>query len=92
MKQYRIRVFGKVQGVAFRYYTQLKANELKLKGITKNLDDGSVETIVFGPENKVNQFIDWCGEGSPASIVDRVLIEDMTGRVEYEFEDFSILR
>jgi len=31
-----IQVFGRVQGVGFRYYTQIKADELGIKGYTKN--------------------------------------------------------
>ena len=42
MKAYSINVFGKVQGVGFRYYTKLKAEELEVCGTVENRPDGSV--------------------------------------------------
>ena len=35
-------VYGRVQGVGFRYTTQYEAKRLGLTGYAKNLDDGSV--------------------------------------------------
>ena len=35
-------VYGRVQGVGFRYTTQYEAKKLGLTGYAKNLDDGSV--------------------------------------------------
>lgn len=37
-----IHVFGRVQGVGFRYYTNMKALELHIKGFVENKPDGSV--------------------------------------------------
>ncbi|ECI3790527.1 acylphosphatase, partial [Salmonella enterica subsp. enterica] len=36
-------VYGRVQGVGFRYTTQHEAQRLGLTGYAKNMDDGSVE-------------------------------------------------
>ena len=38
-------VYGRVQGVGFRYTTQYEAKRLGLTGYAKNLDDGSVEVV-----------------------------------------------
>ena len=38
-------VYGRVQGVGFRYTTQYEAKKLGLSGYAKNLDDGSVEVL-----------------------------------------------
>jgi acylphosphatase len=38
----KIKVFGYVQGVFFRYTTRKVARTLGLKGFVKNLPDGSV--------------------------------------------------
>ena len=48
---------GRVQGVGFRYTTQIFANELKLSGWVKNLNDGRVEILVEGKQEIVSQFI-----------------------------------
>ncbi|SQD05347.1 acylphosphatase [Escherichia coli] len=46
-------VYGRVQGVGFRYTTQYEAKRLGLTGYAKNLDDGSVEVVACGEEGQV---------------------------------------
>lgn len=46
-------VYGRVQGVGFRYTTQYEAKRLGLTGYAKNLDDGSVEVVACGDEGQV---------------------------------------
>jgi len=43
-------IYGRVQGVGFRYTTQYEAKKLGLTGYAKNLDDGSVEVVACGDE------------------------------------------
>jgi len=71
-----IKVIGKVQGVAFRYYTKKKADELGLAGSVQNLKDGSVIIKVNGNQHGVDKLIRWCSAGSPASNVNQVLVLD----------------
>lgn len=92
MKHCRIKIIGKVQGVAFRYYTKLKADDLGLYGTTENQVDGSVVTFVKGHEKKVDQFINWCYEGSPASEVREVIVTTILINENQEYSNFSILR
>ncbi len=42
MKQWNIKVFGKVQGVHFRASTKAVADQLGVKGYVVNVPDGSV--------------------------------------------------
>ncbi len=49
---FRIKVFGMVQGVGFRYYTKQEADALELKGWVMNCSDGTVDIQVQGPEDK----------------------------------------
>ena len=72
MIYFQINVFGVVQGVAFRYYTKLKADELALIGWVKNLADGSVMIQVGGPEKAVLEFLQWCHKGPSSARVDRL--------------------
>ena len=44
----RIQVYGIVQGVGFRYFTQQEASRLGLCGRATNLSDGSVEVLAQG--------------------------------------------
>ena len=80
MKTTNIKVTGKVQGVAFRYYTKLKADELSLIGTVQNLDDGSVFIQISGDNQKLDSFIKWCHLGSPASEVKKVTIDRSEGQ------------
>jgi len=92
MKYYCIRVKGKVQGVAFRYYSKLKAEELGLLGTTENQRDGSVVIHVIGDSENVDCFIHWCHEGSPAAEVKEVITTQLSILESQEYPDFSILR
>ena len=47
-------VRGIVQGVAFRYHTALKANQLGLQGWVRNNKDGTVQVEAQGQENSLN--------------------------------------
>jgi acylphosphatase len=44
----RFLVFGKVQGVYFRHSARLEAKRRGLRGIARNLPDGSVEVLAHG--------------------------------------------
>lgn len=92
MKKCRIRVIGKVQGVAFRYYTKKKADELGLLGSVENKEDGSVEIVACGSDDEVSKLIDWCSTGSPASRVEKLDVEEMILDDDAVYLDFSILR
>ncbi len=75
MKVVRITVSGKVQGVAFRYYTKMKADELGIDGTVQNLENGNVLVHAKGNAQELDIFINWCNEGSPASHVKEVILE-----------------
>ncbi|MFF6009287.1 acylphosphatase [Rahnella sp. R3(2024)] len=69
-------VYGMVQGVGFRFSTQHQATALGLTGYAKNLDDGSVEVVACGEQEKVEQLLVWLKAGGPTHArVDRVLSE-----------------
>ena len=63
IKAVSIEVFGRVQGVGFRYYTQKKAQELQLHGFVKNTVNGSVVIEAEGDETALDEFILWCHKG-----------------------------
>ena len=56
-------VYGRVQGVGFRYTTQYEAKRLGLTGYAKNLDDGSVEVVACGEEGQVEKLMQWLKSG-----------------------------
>ncbi len=62
-KAISIKVFGRVQGVGFRYYAQKKAMEFGVSGYVKNLPDGSVYIEAEGADYAVEQYLLWCEDG-----------------------------
>jgi len=67
----RVHAFftGRVQGVFFRANTRNKAQELGLSGWVRNLNDGRVEAVFEGPEEKINTIIAWCRHSMPMAEV-----------------------
>lgn len=58
-----LKVYGRVQGVGFRFYTQKKALELNLNGFVRNKPNGSVYIEAEGKEKDIEEFTDWCQQG-----------------------------
>lgn len=55
---YKIHVFGKVQGVGFRFQTQQLAKKMGITGYVANQDDGSVLIEAEGDAKQMLNFID----------------------------------
>jgi acylphosphatase len=81
-------ISGRVQGVAFRYYTVTNAQNLGIKGWVRNCWDGKVEVVMEGEEDKVKKLIDWCYQGPRSAIIEKVDVEWEEYRGE--FNSFSI--
>jgi acylphosphatase len=69
-------VRGRVQGVGFRYSMVHEARELGLRGWVRNRRDGTVEAVVRGPRNDVQELLRWAGEGPDGATVEDVEITD----------------
>jgi acylphosphatase len=70
------RVAGRVQGVFFRASTATEARRLGLLGWVRNNEDGSVEGVVEGPPERVDELMVWCRTGPPAARVDDLSVID----------------
>jgi acylphosphatase len=75
MARIAIKITGKVQGVYFRKYAQWKAEELKLTGLVRNEEDGTVYIEAQGSEADVDALAKWCKLGSPLAKVESVSSE-----------------
>ncbi len=82
-----IKVYGRVQGVGFRYYTQKKAIELGIKGFVQNKPDGSVYIEAEGEEEDLDKFILWCNEGPAWARVTNVQVQKTP---VFGYDDFTI--
>ncbi|TCS40774.1 acylphosphatase [Reinekea marinisedimentorum] len=56
-------VYGKVQGVGYRFFCKKRAYELGLQGYALNLPDGRVEVLVCGEEQAISDMIQSLHEG-----------------------------
>lgn len=70
----QIRVEGRVQGVGYRAFVEMRASEFGLVGWVRNRRDGSVEAVLQGPVEIVEAMLDLCREGPPAARVTGVLV------------------
>ena len=68
----RFLVLGRVQGVYFRHSTRLEAEKLALRGMARNLADGSVEILAGGDATAIGQLRSWLRHGPPHARVDEV--------------------
>jgi len=86
-------VFGRVQGVFFRKYTEKKANALSLKGWIKNTKDLTVKGQLEGPKENVDTMKTWLREeGSPQSRIDKAVFSNEKLVDQYTMESFKIVR
>ncbi|BDU51010.1 acylphosphatase [Haliovirga abyssi] len=82
----RLIVKGRVQGVGFRYFTEILASEYGAKGYVKNLFNGDVE-IIISNENEIEykQFKNKIIAGNSMSEVDKLVEEEYYGEKYNKF-------
>jgi len=67
-----VTVTGRVQGVGFRAATVRQAHFLKIAGWVRNNADGSVEALLQGPHEAIDQMLSWLLTGPPPARVDQI--------------------
>jgi len=84
----KVVVKGRVQGVFFRLETKSAAEKIGVLGWVRNKNDGTVEALFEGDEDKVQEAVKWCYKGSGMSLVKSVNEEP----IEYtgDFRDFGV--
>ncbi|MDG6933905.1 MAG: acylphosphatase [Nitrososphaerota archaeon] len=73
----RIKVYGMVQGVGFRFFVRQQAVALGVSGLARNLSDGSVEVILEGPDDAIQMVIEACKVGPPNASVSKITLEKL---------------
>jgi len=79
-----VKVSGKVQGVGFRFAAVRHAHSLGITGWVRNLEDGTVEALLQGDHDKVDNMLSWLNVGPPAARVDNVEISDVQDDRRYD--------
>lgn len=89
MKRAHVFIEGRVQGVGFRHFAKVNAEEIGILGWVKNLPDGRVEAILEGPIDHLREMVDLLEDGPGSGRVDDLDVEvtEATG----EFEEFEVL-
>ena len=62
-------VYGRVQGVGFRYFVLQQAVALNLSGWVRNMSDGMVEVLAEGDSASLREFLAALQEGPDAAYV-----------------------
>ena len=86
----RVRISGRVQGVAFRDWMERTARSLGVSGWVRNRRDGSVEAVVSGEAGLIADMLELCRRGPPAASVRD--IEVLAEESDAGFSEFEIRR
>ena len=82
-----VRVYGRVQGVFFRGWTQEQAEALGINGWVRNCPDGRVEAHVEGDPSAVEQILEKIRRGPPSAKVEDVRTWDVE---PCDFDGFEV--
>lgn len=85
------RIVGRVQGVGYRWWVRIRAEELGLTGwVANDPNERAVELVAEGPSKALDNFERLLWDGPPAAHVERIDAhrEDATGA----FRRFDIAR
>ncbi|XP_022067686.1 acylphosphatase-2-like isoform X1 [Acanthochromis polyacanthus] len=83
-------IFGHVQGVCFRMYTEKEGLRLGLVGWVKNTYGGTVVGQVQGPAGMVEEMKVWLSkEGSPSSRITRASFTNQRSIDKLEISGFK---
>jgi acylphosphatase len=89
MVRVSIRVYGRVQGVYFRYFVLNTARGLSLKGYVRNLSRGdAVEVQAEGEKRQLDRLLAQLKTGPPEAQVKRLEIDWLD--YSEQFIDFQI--
>lgn len=84
-----IQIIGKVQGVYYRASAKQKADELGIKGFVRNQPNGSVYIEAEASPEVLEQFVQWCHQGSERAVVQQV---ETTSAPLQNFVEFEVRR
>uniref|UniRef100_A0A665WFP8 Acylphosphatase n=1 Tax=Echeneis naucrates TaxID=173247 RepID=A0A665WFP8_ECHNA len=86
-------IFGRVQGVFFRKYTQAEGKKLGLVGWVQNTRAGTVQGQLQGPRNKVKEMQQWLrSTGTPKSEITKAEFKNEKMVDSLEYSSFDIVK
>lgn len=86
-------IFGKVQGVFFRKYTQQQATKLHLVGWVKNTPSGSVQGHMEGRKDEIDKMKTWLRTtGSPKSRITKAEFANEKTVTKLDGTSFTVVK
>ncbi len=89
LRRARIELFGRVQGVGFRFFAQEMALRYRIDGYVQNTFSGSVEVVAEGEEDALAKFIEELKKGPPGARVQNVRI--VWGEAKGDIRGFRVV-
>jgi len=89
-KAARFVVQGTVQGIFFRQFVKGHAEDLKLKGFVRNLENGEVEVVCEGEDDNLKRLVGFLKKGPAHAQIRGVKIEEK--KWQGDFKEFKVLR
>lgn len=83
-RELRIAVYGRVQGINFRYYAKKYCITEGINGYVANKEDGSVEIVAQASEEKLKKLLEWVRKSPGFSKVEKIDAEWKVAGKKYE--------
>ena len=89
-EEIEIEVRGRVQGINLRHAIKRFADNLSLKGLAMNKEDGSIYIIAQGKSSPINSLLSWLQKNPGFSKITQLKYKKT--RAEKEYPDFRIVK
>jgi acylphosphatase len=87
MKTIRAYISGTVQGILFKKYLEEQGNKIGVRGFLRQTEDGRIEIVIEGKDEKVKEMLEVCRAGTKHAEVRDVQVNE----IKYQgFEGFKI--
>lgn len=83
-----LKIFGRVQGVGFRFFCVDVARQYGVRGWVRNTNDGAVEITAEGEEANLKSFVAECRRGPHGARVESC--REFYGKPTEEFDSFEV--
>ena len=84
IETYNLLLSGRVQGVGFRYFAEVRASRYNIKGYVRNIYDNKVEIVCQGDPDNLDKFIIEVKNGPSFSHITNVEMEEIIDAPVYD--------
>jgi len=90
MYKLKLIIYGKVQGVGFRFFAKEISERLNVFGFVKNQADGSLYIEAYGPLNNLKIFLKEILKGPSLAKIEK-FEKNLESVTQIPFNDFKII-